>query len=125
MHGDTSELFEFLNEAFDKVSRFVVFRVVVGRVQPLGYWVNHGLDSALIQIMTKPVGTVGFVAQQRAEVQPLELCSHTGGFAAPARDQAEAHQIPQCINQCKNLGGQTAPTFVDRRILRPFFAPWP
>jgi hypothetical protein len=87
-----------LKEVLDKVSPFVLFRVVVGRVQPLGSWRNLGLYSALLQITTQPIGIIGLVAQQRTEVEPIEQGRHAGCFPALSGHKAKAHKVSQCID---------------------------
>jgi len=71
-------------------------------------WWNDRSGAAAIEVGPQPISVEGFVTQQGAKGDTLDQRWHTDGVVALARQQHEAHQLPEGIDQGDDLGGQAA-----------------
>ena len=124
-HGDALEFLEFLEEIFNEMAPSVFFGVVGDGDNAVGLCWNDRFDAAFRQKIPEPIGIIGLVAEEGVETQTFDQGGHAGGFAPLSRQQLEADQLSQPIDQRQDLGGQATPAFTDRLILGPPFAPWP
>jgi len=86
---------------------------------------DHDPGATLIQIVDDPVCVEGLVGDQGTEPHTLDQRRDADRIVAVARQQHEAHQIAECIDQGHDLGGQAAFRAADGLALCPPFAPWP
>ena len=122
-HGDSLELFEFLEEILNEMTPEVLLGVVAGRVTALRSGWNDRFGAALPQEVAEPIGIIGLVAEERVEGQAFDQGGDAGGFPALSWHKAEAHEVAETVDQRQNFRGQTAATLADRLISRPPFAP--
>ena len=80
---------------------------------------DHGDGAAGVEVRPEPVDVEGFVAEQGPEGDALDQRRHADGVVALARQQDEAHEVAEGIDQGDDLGGQAAARAADGLIPGP------
>ena len=84
--------------------------LVVGRRPlPVGERGNDGACATLVQLLSQPAGIECLVGDEGIEVNVVDQRLDAHHVVALAREQHEADQTPQCVDQGDDLGGQSAP----------------
>src|SRR5512134_2092428 len=123
--GDATELFDFLEEVLDQVAPFVHLAIIRNFSGSTGIGRDDGQRASLVQLSPEPVAVKGLIANQRVEGDATKQRRHTDTVVPLARQQNEAHEIAERIDQRHDLGRQTAARLADGLIFSPPFAPVP
>src|SRR5258708_30974276 len=123
--GDTTELFDFLEEVLDQVAPFVDFGVIGDACGAAGIGRDDRQSTALVQLEAQPVAVKGLVADQRAQRNAIQQRLDANAVVALAWQKDEAGEIAKRIDERHDLGGQAAARLADGLILSPPFAPVP
>ena len=123
--GDASELFDFLEEVLDQVAPFVHFLVVGDGSGPAAVGRDHRQGAAFVQLRPEPIAVEGLVADQRLERDAVQQRLDADAVVALARQQDEAREVAERVDQRHDLGGQAAARLADSLISSPPFAPPP
>lgn len=89
----------------------------------VGFRGDDGTSSAPVEGGAEPIDIEGPVAQQGIEGGPLDQRRHADRVIPLPRQQDEAHQIAQGIDQGHSLRRLAAARAADGLILSPPFAP--
>ena len=73
-----------------------------------GFWRDDGKSAALVEFAAKPIIVEALVADQRADFDAIEQRFDADAVVALARQENEARQIAQSVDQSDDLGRQTA-----------------
>ena len=92
--GESSEVFDPVEEALDAVARPVEHRAEAGFPATMHHWRDVGRGSGGFDLPAQPVGVIGFVGEHdgaRAEtveqlISDLSVMRLTGGQAEPDRE---------------------------------------
>jgi len=106
--GDATELFDFLEEVLDQVAPFVHFPVIWDCSGSTGIGRDDGQRASLVQLSPEPVTVKGLIADQRVEGDATKQRCHADTVVPLARQQNEAHEIAERIDERDDLGRQTA-----------------
>jgi hypothetical protein len=102
--GDAAEFLDLAEEIFDQMAPLVHFEVAGNAHGPVGLRRDHGHRAPLVQIGTDHVAVEGLVRQQGGEVEILQKRGNTSAVVSLSRQQDEAHEIAQRIDQGNDLG---------------------
>ncbi len=122
---DAAEFFEIAEEVLDLVAPLVHGEVAGNVARPIGLGRDHGGRPSGVQFRAQPIVVEGLVGQEGAELDVRDQRCDADAVVALARQQQEAGEIAQGIDQRHDLGGQTAARPADGLILSPPFAPLP
>src|SRR5258706_3011358 len=122
---DASECLEMAEEVFDQMAPFVHFCIVRDALGPVGLGGNDRDCAAFVQVGTQPVVVEGLVADQGLKIETGDQELDTDAVVTLAGQQQEANEIPECVHQGHDLGGQAAARAAYSLILSPPFAPVP
>ena len=86
---------------------------------------NHRLDPIFRQTLAERLGVKRLVADEGLAGDPGQQVIDRLDVVALARQQDEAHQVSQSIDQGRDLGGQAAARAPDGLIESPPLAPVP
>jgi hypothetical protein len=106
--GNASKRFEAAEEVFDEVTPLVFLAIMLpisGRSST--QW-NDGLNVAALQLRAQPLGVECLVADQGETGDAGQQNVKGGDVVALTRQQHEADQVTERIDEDRNLGGQTA-----------------
>ena len=117
--GDAPELFDFLEDVFDQMALFVHLLVVVDCSASAAVGRDHRQGVALVQFRPEPIAVEGLIADQRLERDAVQQRLDADAIVALARQQDEAREGAERVDQRDDLGGQTAARFADGLILTP------
>lgn len=123
--GDASERLDGAEEVFDEVAPFVLFRVMCGVSRGPFAQRNDRLDVAASQTFAQPVRIERLIADQGQAGDAGHENVKTCDVVTLARQEHEAEQIAERIDERRNFGCQTAARFADGLIASPPFAPVP
>ena len=123
--GNAPEFFELAEEVFDEMAPAIHVKVARDGARSVGLGRDHGCRAALIEFGTQPIHVEGPVGQQRREIEVLDERCHPDAVVALARQEHEAHQIAERIDECHDLGRQAAARAPDGLRLSPPLAPLP
>src|SRR5690349_8105215 len=124
-HRDALELLELAEEVLDEVPPRVEVGIDVERLGAAGMLRDHGLGPALVQLGDDGVAVEGLVGDQAAELDARDQRRDADGVEPVARQEDEAHQVPERVGQGQDLGGHAALGAADGLPLSPPSAPWP
>src|SRR3954452_16062056 len=123
--GDPPELFDLGEEVLDEMAPLIHLEVAGNAGGPVGLGRDHGQGAALVHVRADRLGVEGLVGEQGGEIEILGQRRDTDAVMALPREQDEAHQIAQRIDQGDDLGRQAAARSADRLRLSPPLAPVP
>jgi hypothetical protein len=86
---------------------------------------NDRLNVAALQLFAQPTGVKRLVANQGEAIDAGQESVERGDVMPLTRQQHEADQIAESVNEDRSLGGQTAARPANGLILSPPFAPVP
>ena len=118
--GDASELFEPIEETFDKVASLVTMPVDQTLCLPILARRNIGFYSVVFNGFDQFVAVVTFIRSDCFSLNLGNQSSPLGYIGNLARSQNQANRITQGINTSMNLGGQPATRTADRLIATVF-----
>ena len=118
--GDSSELFEFVEEPFDEVALLVECKIARSRVFAIALRWNHRGDLFALQEFNKAIGVERLVGDQRVGIGVFDETRRGLQFMDLPLGQREGHRIAQGIDESVNLGRQPAARAPDRLIFAPF-----
>src|SRR5215212_922848 len=121
--GDCPELFQLGEGVLDQVAPAVHVAVEVEAAFAAGFGRDHRRGAAGVEVRPDPVHIERLVAEQGVEIQTLDQRRHTDGVVPLARQQHEAHQVAERVDQGDDLGGQAAARASDGLGLGPPLAP--
>ncbi len=123
--GDTSKAFHLTEEIFDEMTPLVFVPVMRG--MPAGALAkrNDGLNMSPCQALAQPVGVERLVADKGQTVDAGQKSIEARDVVAIARQQHEADQIAERIDDRRNLRRPAAARFADGLFLNAPFAPVP
>lgn len=102
--GDAAEFLDLAEEIFDQMSPLVHLEVAGNADRPVGLGRDHGHRAPVVQIGADHVAVEGLVRQQGGEVEILEKRGNTNAVVSLSRQQDEAREIAQRIDQSDDLG---------------------
>ena len=123
--SDATELFDFLEEVLDQVAPFVHFPVIQDCSSSTGIGRDNGQRASLVQLRPEPVTVKGLIADQRLQGDASNQRCRTDTVVPLARQQNEAHEIAERIDQRDDFRRQIAARLADGLIFSPPFAPVP
>jgi hypothetical protein len=123
--GDPAELLEPLEEVFDQATPFVHLGVVRDRRFAVRLRRNHGQGASVIESGAQGVLVERLVGDESIKIDARYQRLDPDAVVPLARQQDEARQIAQRIDERDDLGGQPAARPADGLILSPPFAPAP
>jgi len=118
--GDSSELFEFVEEPFDEVAFLVEGEIARSLVFAIAFRWNHRGDCLALQQLNKAVGVERLVGDQRVGIDVFDETRRGLQLVHLPLGQREGHGIAQGIDEGVNLGRQSAARAPDRLIFAPF-----
>ena len=102
--SNTSEVFEFIEESFDKVSFFVEVSVVISfNFASDSRW-NDGLSAGIEDV----IRIVAFVGDEDVDVEALEKMERLSAVVSFSSGKDEAHGFAEGIAGDMNLGRKAA-----------------
>jgi hypothetical protein len=101
----------------------VHFTVVFDRLFAVALRRYDRCGAPLVQCRPQLVVVKRLVAEESAERQTLDQRCNTFAVVALARQQDEIDQVPQCVDQGDDLGGQATARAPNGLALGPPFAP--
>ena len=122
---DASEGLERAEEVFDQMAPAIDLGVVGNAPCAVGLRRNDGDSSTVIQLGADPIDVEGLVGEQRVELDTLDQRLDADAVVALTRQQNEANEIAERVDQRQDLGGQAAARAANGLILSPPFAPVP
>ena len=122
-HADTAPILDTCEEIFDLVPLFIELGVVLDQVAAITFWRNAGLNPALFQALSKPVGIITAIRNHVPGVG--EAVEHQGcayEITSIAFGQQQYQGATLAIANGMELGVQ--PTFraANTSGKRPFFS---
>jgi hypothetical protein len=123
--GDPAELLEPLEEVFDQVTPFVHLGVVRDRRFAVRLRRNDGQGASFIESGAQGVLVERLVGDESIKIDARYKRLDPDAIVPLARQQDEARQIAQRIDERDDLGRQPAARPADGLILSPPFAPAP
>jgi hypothetical protein len=123
--GDPAELLEPLEEVFDQVTPFVHLGVVRDRRFAVRLRRNDGQGASFIERGAQGVLVERLVGDESIKIDARYKRLDPDAVVPLARQQDEARQIAQRIDERDDLGRQPAARPADGLILSPPFAPAP
>ena len=123
--GDASKRLDGAEEVFDQVAPLVLFRVMCGVPGGTLAQRNDSLDACASQMLAQPVGIERLVADAGEAGDAGDENVKAGDVVTLARQEHEADQIAERIDERRNLRRQAAARLADGLILSPPFAPVP
>ena len=123
--GDAAESLDLAEEVLDQMAPLVPLDVAGNVGGPVALWRDHRHRAAVVQIGAQGVAIESLVRQQGGEVEILQKRGDTHAIVPLPRQQDEAYEIAQRINQSDDLGRQATARTPDGLILGPPFAPVP
>ena len=123
--GDPSVVLDGAEEVFDEMTPSIHSEIARDVPLAIGFGRDDGKNAALVEFAAEPVVVEAFVADQRADFDAIEQRFDADAVVALARQQNEARQIAQRVDQSDDLGRQTAARTPDRLILSPPFCARP
>ena len=123
--GDASKRLDGAEEVFDKVAPLVLFRVVRGVSTGSLAQRNDSLDACAGQALAQPAGIECLVADECQAGDAGHENIKAGDVMPLARQQHEADEIAERVDERCNLRRQAAARLADGLILSPPFAPVP
>src|SRR5512143_50506 len=102
--GDAAELLDLAEEILDQMAPLVHLEVAGNASSPIDLWRYHGHRASVVQIGADHVAVEGLVRQQGGEVEILQKRSNTNAVVPLSRQQDEAHEMAQRIDQGDDLG---------------------
>ena len=121
VHG--TEFFDFAEVILDEVTPSIFDGIMGNGRFSIGLRRNDSLRSTAARLVADRVIVEGLVAQQRLEGQAVKEFRYPDAVVALSRQQHEAHQVAQRIDQRQNLRGQAAFRPADGLMASPPFAP--
>src|ERR1700744_3024113 len=106
--GNSSEGFELTEEILDQMTPPVHMEVAGNRAYPVRLGRDHGYGTAIVQLGTDGVAIEGFVGEERFEFDVLDERLDADAVMALARQQDEAREIAERVDQRHDLGRQAA-----------------
>jgi len=123
--SDAAEFLDFAEEVLDQMAPLVHLEVAGNVGGPVALWRDHRHSAAVVQIGAQGVAIESLVRQQGVEVEILQKRGDTHAIVPLPRQQDEAYEIAQRIDQSDDLGRQTTARTPDSLLLGPPFAPVP
>lgn len=102
--GNAPERFETAEEVFDEMAPAVHVEVAGDGLRPMGLGRDDCRRAPLVQFGAQPINIEGLVGQQRGEIEVLDQRRDTDAIVSLARQEDEAHQIAERIDQRHDLG---------------------
>ena len=126
-----AERFDGAEEVFDEMAPSVHVKVAGNGPRPVGFGRDDRLRAPVVQscpvlrhgVGSQPVDLDGLVGQQRGEIDVGNERRDVHAIVTLPRQQDDAHQIAQGIDQRHDLGCQTTARAADSLSLSPPLAP--
>lgn len=106
--GDTSELLEFVEEAFDAVALFVDSAVIFVLVSALGHGRDDGDRIHVENGIVQAVGVIGSIGQHIGGIETVDQSLGLADVAALSRRADQTQGIAQSLDGGMYLGRQPA-----------------
>ena len=119
--GDSAEVFEFVKEPFNEVALAIQGEVGVSLLKAIGLGRNDWLYSPLLKGFDQGIGVIGFICQERFGGDLIQQRLGLTDVGRLARSKRQSGRIAECIDDCMDLGGQSATGAADGLILTFFF----
>lgn len=123
--GDAPELLEIAEEVLDQVTPAVHREVAGDRADAVGLGRDNRQRSPIVEVGADPVDVEGLVGDQGLELEAGDQRRDTDAVVALARQQDEADQVAERIDQGNDLGRQAAARAANGLSASPPFAPAP
>ena len=123
--GDATELLEIAEEILDQMAPLVHGEVAGDVTRPVGLGRDDGDGASVVQLGADPVDVEGLVGKQGVEVDVGDQRRDADAVVTLTRQQDEARQSAERIDQRHDLGRQPAARSADGLILSPPLAPAP
>ena len=116
--GDGSELFEFTEEIFDEVSRFIEISVKIGGRQTIWPRWDYGRFAGGCEGLADPrVSIEGLVGDQRISGHLRQQGIGSDQIVGLPRRQQESQRVAEGVDQGVDFCAQPAAAFADRLVL--------
>src|SRR3984893_14488814 len=122
---DASECLEGAEEVLDQMTPFVHFGIMRDAPGAVGLGGDDRCSTAFVQVGAQPVVVEGLVADQRLKIEAGDQRLDADAVVTLARQQHEANEIAEGVDQGHDFGGQATPRAAYGLILSPPFAPVP
>jgi hypothetical protein len=119
--GESSELLEVSEGAFDAVSLSIEGAVEAALDDTMRAWRDDGGDAAFAEMVEDRVGVVASVGEYRLRAAIAEQRDGLGAVVSLAARQHEAERQPKRIGKQMDLGRQTSSTPPQSALRSPFF----
>ncbi len=122
-HADTAPILDTCEEIFDLVPLFIELGVVLDQVAAITFWRNAGLNPALFQAFSKPVGIIAAICDHAlglGETVEYQGCSYEITSIAFGQQQYQGATL--AIANGMELGVQPAFCAANTSGKRPFFS---
>jgi hypothetical protein len=119
--GESSELLEVSEGAFDAVSQSIEGAVEAALDDAMGPWRDDGGDAALAEMVEDGVGVVASVGEHGLRATLAKQVDGLGAVVGLAARQHEAERQPKRIGKQVDLGRQTSSTPPQSALRSPFF----
>ena len=116
--GDGSELFEFTEEIFDEVSRFIEISVKIGGRQTIWPRWDYGRFAGGCEGLADPrVSIESLVGDQRISGHLRQQRVGSDQIMGLSRRQQERQRVAECVDQGVDFCAQPAAAFADCLVL--------
>ena len=117
--GDAAEFLELAEEILDQMPPLVPLDIVGNADGSVGFGRDHRHGAPVGQLGAEPVTVEGFIGEQGGKVELGQQGGDTHAVVALSRQENEAHEIAQRIDQSDDLGRQPAAGTPNGLILCP------
>ena len=120
--GDTTELFELIEEALDDVALLVEIGVVGPLHLAISFRWDDGLGAGLSDLVDEMVGIIALVGNRRARSKAVDEIVREGDVIALPGRADQTDRVAETIASGMDFGTQPAPRPAQALGIRPPFA---
>ena len=121
--GDGPEMLELVEETFNEIAFAVEGEVARARGFSVGFGRDDWDDRSIVEGGDEGVGVERLVGEQSAGIDGFDERSSAGQIVILARAEHHLDRIAEGIDECVNLGGQSAAGSADGLRTVFFWAP--
>ena len=108
-------------EALDEIALTIKGEIGLARLLPVGFGRDHRRDIAVFEDLDQRVAVVALVCNEGVGLDPLEQRFGLRNIGGLPRRQRKRDGIAESIDDCMDLGRQTAARAADGLVFAVFF----